>query len=280
MRKFKMLAAAMLLIAGVMGATSVQAVSYTLSSDNSSAQLDPNSQSGLYSWKIDGNDILSQQWFWYRVGPTGGENSIDTIGTPTVTQPNSGTVLLGYTSSSFQIDVNYTLQGGPLHSGSASMGDFVTITNLTSSPLDFHFFEYSDYGLSNNPKSDTGNYSYIPSAPSAPLAGVITQKGNWGAMVMNLGVPLPSHWKIAYYGSLLDQLNSGNPTTLSDSSNALSPGDITWALEWDLSIPANSLAYITNLQLVTGVPEPGILLLLGSGLIGALVVRKRFGKNA
>src|SRR5664280_2209070 len=43
---------------------------------NSSVTIVTNSSAGQNHWVVDGSDVLHQQWFWYRVGNTGGQNSI------------------------------------------------------------------------------------------------------------------------------------------------------------------------------------------------------------
>lgn len=268
MKKFRMMAAIMLLLAGVVGAASVQASVITLTDGNSTAKIDPSSQAGMYSWKIDGNDIMNQQWFWVRTGDTGGEQSLDSIGTPTVTQYSPGIVQIEYTSRTYKVDVIYSLAGGGLKSGTADIGEQIRITNLTSSPLDLHFFQYSDFDLMGQNKD------------SATLnnANTIRQKNDVLTVAETVATPGPNHYSIKYFRHLLDQLSDGNPTTLSDT-NDTQVGDITWAFEWDVTIEGNGTFLISKDKRVTGVPEPGILLLLGSGLIGALAIRKKFRKD-
>src|SRR5215471_5719398 len=60
----------------------------TLTDNNSVAQIDPNGQAGMFSWTVDGVQNLFQQWFWYRVGTNGPENSIDTISAPAIQAVN------------------------------------------------------------------------------------------------------------------------------------------------------------------------------------------------
>ena len=47
---------------------SLRATAITLTSGNSSADINTSTSSGMYNWIIDGTDNLFQQWFWYRVG--------------------------------------------------------------------------------------------------------------------------------------------------------------------------------------------------------------------
>lgn len=260
-----MKAALILLLAGFIGAASAQASVITLSDQNSTAQIDPSSQAGMYSWTIDGNNILNQQWFWYRVGATGGQQSLDAISAPVVTQFSPSLVQVQYASSTFRIDVNYSLYGGTLNSGIADMGEQIRITNLTSSSLDFHFFEYSNFGLS------AGGDSAVQTN-----GNTMTQKNQFLSVAETVDAPGANHWQISYYPVLLNELNGGLPLTLSDTNNT-TVGDITWGLEWDVIIAPGGTFLISKDKEVSGVPEPGILLLLGVGLIaGGLAIRKRF----
>jgi len=269
MKKYRVLAALLLLLTGVVSAVSVHASSYTLTDGNSTARIDPFSQAGVYSWVVDGKQVMWQQWFWYRIGGTGGETSLDAIGPPTVTQVGLGSVQMEYTASNFKVDITYDLWGGAAKSGASVLEDNLTITNLTSNPLQIHLFQYSDLDLTKGIQKD----SAVLSSP-----GFVTQSGQ--AVVSNsVGFPGPNHWQISYYDTfpnLLDKLNDGSPTTLTDSNGTVINGDISWAFEWDMNVAGLGHSGIVN---STGVPEPGILLLLGSGLIGALAIRKKLGKR-
>ena len=262
-----MIAVLVLFLAGFVCAASVHASVITLSNQNSTAQIDPSSQAGMYSWSVNGNDILYQQWFWYRVGAAGGQQSIDTIGPATVVQYSANLAEIQYTARTFQIGVTYSLVGGSLNAGNADMGEQIRITNLTSNPLNFHFFEYSDFDLMG------------PNNDSAILTNnnTITQKNQVLAVAETVVTPAPNEWEIAYHPALLDQLNGGN-TTLTDT-NTTTIGDVTWGFEWDVTIAPGGSFLISKDKLVSGVPEPAILLLLGSGLIAALGTRKMLQKG-
>ena len=59
----------------------------TLTDGNSVALLDPTSQAGMYYWAVQNTpntyqNQLNQQWFWYRVGTSDPERSINTISAP------------------------------------------------------------------------------------------------------------------------------------------------------------------------------------------------------
>jgi hypothetical protein len=268
MKKFRMIAAVIVLLIGVVGAASVQASVVTIADGNSSAQIDTGSQAGMYNWTIDGNNVLFQQWFWYRVGPTGLQQAISDIGPAAVSQLDPTGVKLTYTASDFAITVNYGMLGGALKSGTADISESIRITNLSRSNLEFHFFQYSDFDL--NPR---GQNSAVLTSPT-----LITQKNPYITVSETSAIPAPNHYQISYYDDLLQKLVNVSGYTLSDT-NDTTVGDITWAFEWDLILSPGGSFIISKDKHVSGVPEPGILVLLGSGLIGALVVRKKFGKN-
>src|SRR5260370_21729183 len=51
----------------------------TLTSGNSSSQIDLGSQAGMFSWTIDGVNVLNQQSFFYRTNPGGVGSSISPL---------------------------------------------------------------------------------------------------------------------------------------------------------------------------------------------------------
>src|SRR5258707_9537392 len=77
LRRLRTAAVAVILLAGF--AASAHATTFTLSDKNSSATIDPSSQNGMFNWTVNGVNQLAQQWFWYRVGSTGPESSINTL---------------------------------------------------------------------------------------------------------------------------------------------------------------------------------------------------------
>jgi len=125
-----------------------------LTDHNSSASINPFNQSGMYNWSVDGVNQLYQQWFWYRIG-LNPEQSIDTIGGLSITQPNTNTVYLTYNNGAYSVEVDYALTGQSPGSGQANIRESIRIHNFTDSSLDFHFFQYSDFDLNNDPNCDT-----------------------------------------------------------------------------------------------------------------------------
>src|SRR5438477_1679821 len=141
-----------LLIQGLASRSEAQII--TLVHNNSVAQINTASQAGMFNWLVDGQNQLAQQWFWYRIGSLGPEQSIDTISAPTITTPNARTLYTRYNNGIYGVEVDYLLTGFSPGSGKSDIAESITITNATASPLEFHFFQYSDFDLAQVPLGD------------------------------------------------------------------------------------------------------------------------------
>lgn len=244
----------------------------TLSSGTSVAQVNPNSQAGMFSWAVQGQNQLAQQWFWYRIG-NNAEQSIDTIGTPVVST-FSGTRGLStvYTSAGqFSVQVDYLLTGGAVvgngQTAVSDMAETITINNLSANPLDFHFFQYSDFDLGGQPGNQTvqlgtnifGKFNEaVQSLPGGTLTETVTAPG-------------ADHGEVAFFNQTLVKLNNGVADNLNDNTGPLGPGDGTWALQWDfLGLTGSKIiSKDKNLQVV--VPEPSTWSLIAAGLAGSVL---------
>src|SRR5437899_8006357 len=90
----------------------------TLTSGNSAVTINSSgSNPGMNSWAVDSFNPLALQWFWYRAGATGGESTIDTLSSPTVTTFSASHKSIGYASSSYSVSVDYNLNGQAPGSG-------------------------------------------------------------------------------------------------------------------------------------------------------------------
>lgn len=253
----------LVVLAAMLSSGAVWAEVVTLQNDNSLLKIDPVSSLGGFSWTVDGKEVLSKHWFWYRVGSSGAEASIDTIGTPVVTLTDgSGDALndravLRYTqtTSTFELSVDQTLNGGAVGSDTADLSVKVRIINLTNQPLEFHLFEYCNMNLS---LSDTLSIS----------GNTINQIGG-AAHVMQSSGMLPSHYEAGLNGSILASLTDASATTLADAPGAFG-GDVEWGLQWDATIDAGSTLLIGKDLHVA--PEPATLALL---VMGGLALLKR-----
>jgi hypothetical protein len=265
-------------VVAVFAFVSTALADYTLTDHNSTAVINPSAQTGMYNWTVDGVDQLNQQWFWYRVGTTGGQSSIDTISAPTITTPAANIITMSYQNASFQVNLSYTLTGGSAGSGFSDISESISIFNKsTTTPLDFHFFQYSDFDLGGTSAGDVGQYLGT---------GKVTQYDTTSPSMLSETVSsrLPNHYQVALFPTIKTGLNGGTPFTLSDTpavNSSVGPGDVTWGFEWDLTIAANGSVVWSKDKTISknGVPDSGTtIMLLGAALSGLALLRRRLAK--
>ena len=226
----------------------------TLADDNSMARIDPRSQRGMYDWIIDGNDIMFQQWFWYRIGEED-QQSVNTISSPTVDQLAPDQVTITYANQVLSVELFFRLIGGAPGSLTSDVVEQVGITNNSDCALDFHFFQYSDFDLA------------FPEPDTLEVTGGNTaiQEGQGVGLSETIVGPTPDRWEVATYPLTLTSLN-GVAYDLQYNLDT-GPGDMTWAFQWDKNLSANGgtllLSKDKHAQLV---PEPTTLLILGTAL--------------
>jgi hypothetical protein len=254
-----------LALVGVAGLSEAQIV--TLADGNSVVQINTGSQAGMFNWSVDGVNQLSQQQFWYRIGPAGGESTINTLSAPTIVTPDAHTLFLTYNNGALSTEVDFNLAGGTVGSHQSGMGESLTLINHTASPMDLHFFQYADFDLGGVTGGQTSQLS-------KNLGGLFNDAFQSGAGVTvseTAVVPGANHGEANLFNATLVKLNDANPTTLNDVANSGS-GDATWALEWDLSLGAGQSQLISKTLSI--VPEPGVLALVSMGFV-AFAFRKR-----
>ncbi len=250
----------------------------TLNDANSSAQIAANTQQGMFNWTVDGINQLNQQWFWYRIGTTGPEASINSISAPAITQPGANVATISYANALFSVSSTYTLRGGLAGSGASDIGESVVINNLSGAVLNLHFFQYSDFSLGGTPQND------FTALSRSMITGLYNEAAVWDAnLVLTENVdttasPGANHGEVAPIGVTLISLNDGSPTTLSDVAGPLGPGHYTWAFEWDLNIAVGDSIIISkdkNIQAAL-IPEPSAL---GLVLVGLGVFCRRMSRR-
>jgi hypothetical protein len=222
---------------------------------------------GMNSWTIGGVEQLYQQWFWYRVG-NNPEQSIDTLGTPVVSLTSTNQLTSIYTGAGFTLTINYLL-GGSVGIGSSTINEVITINNTSGAPLDFHFYQYSDYALG-GVENDT-----VVMSPFFDEAVVTSGPSR---LAENLVTPAATVGEVAPWDQTLLKLNNGAADNLSGALGALGPGDITFAFQWDYLFSASGersslqISKIKTLD-VELVPEPTSATLALAGF--ALLVSRR-----
>lgn len=260
-------------------ATRSLAALFTLSDENSVVQFDTSSPSNAYSWTVDGQDQLFQQAFWFRVGNTA-EQSLHSLpigfqlASNTNSDPGLDTLNVVYNGAGFDVEVSYRLDGGIAGSGASDMGEQIRITNNTGAPLDFHFFQYSDFDLLGTPENDTGVFLN---------ANTVHQSEGLHSLNETIASPAASHREINYFDVTRSKLEDGVATTLNDLPAIgvpLGPGDMTWAFQWDRVISASGIGrtfIISKDKRLNVVPEPATLMLLPAiaGFFGVCSRRRR-----
>jgi len=270
-------------------ATPASATLWTVTNGNSSFIVDDcvngcasNAGAGMTSWTIDDNQVMYDQWFWYRIGSQNPETPLSNLYElaagygGTILSPNSiFEVLYGDAStladSHYTVDVKYSLSGGQSGSGTADIGEQITINNLSGTALDFHFFQYSDFDLNRLTLADNVQIATdLHSVTQTPVSN--------GVEISETTVNnTPDYAEANYYPYTLLKLGDNSPTTL-DGTLFAGPGDVTWAFEWDQLIAAHGSFVISKDKIAEPiVPEPGVVSLLaafgGALFLGAKKLR-------
>jgi hypothetical protein len=226
----------------------------------------------MSSWTVEGTNQLAKQWFWYRVGTTGYETSIDNLtlaassALDTDSDNNDDFTYARYTGTGFQIELKISLTGGTTGSKNSLVSEQIRITNTGSSPLDFHFFQFCNFDLGGAADATDDQVTII-----FPLVDTIVYQWDpdWEA---DTALLLEADYYMAGDPSaILALFSDGSPTTLSGPATA-GPADVAWALQWDFTLGGGKSYLIGAEKLIT--PEPATLSLLALGGL-ALVLRRR-----
>ena len=277
------LTSAVLLNAGLL-ATQGQIVTLTDQTASTSINLGGGTNQaglGMTDWHIAGINNLSQQWFWYRVDGSGPEQPITSIGGLTFSTPNARTLYASYNNGSYGVTINYLLTGSQVVNSNVSsdISESISITNATASALSFHFFQYSDFDLLGTPTGDTVQLGknlrglYNEADQSKTSGG---PSGAGAALTETVVTPGANEGEAALFNSTLVKLSDGNTDNLNNNVGPVT-GDVTWAFQWDLIIPAGSSVGITKDKyiLLTNIPEPSLFAFASLGLVGYLLRKRR-----
>jgi hypothetical protein len=247
---------------------------FTLNDGNSSIDFDTSSSTNSSNWVVDGVNHLTSQAFWYRVG-NAAEQPLNSVPHPnelasnTDFDPGLDTLTIQYDGVGFTVTVSYSLAGGAPGSLVAGMTENITINNNGIGNLDFHFFQYSDFDLLGTAGNDGAIFTNV---------NAVQQFDGNLALAETVTTIAPNHREIGGVPTIVNKLNDGVATTLSDTPPiglpTLLPGNYSWAYQWDLLIPAGGSVHIGKAKNIAFVPEPCSALL---GSLGALAL---FGARA
>lgn len=261
----------------------------TLIDGSSEAQILPDSQAGVFNWSVNGEDQLSQQWYWVQVN--GQRFSIDALTLGSVSQPALNKSTLSYTdgANGYDLTASFELTGAGVES---LLKETVTIQNNSGSPLEISLVMYSDFDLNGTAGGDSAslfglNDSDVIFGNTVGWAQAAQSDGIYEHTAIFNGWPLLG--EVDFFANTLNKLNGGlDPLSLDAGSDLpatagatslseygpVGPGDVTYAIQWDFEIPAGDVAGIgIDKRLVT--PEPGTAMLTFLGMLVLLRARRR-----
>jgi len=205
---------------------------------NSFIAINFETQLGTFVWTVDGLNQIFQQWFWFRIGDTGGETSIDNLVLVSSNVSEDEKILeVSFTDEEdLTVDVTWELEGEFDGSGKSTLFETIVITNVGDTEMNMHFFQYTDFDVE-GPQGDT--VEIIPPNIARQTDGLISE---------TIVSPDPTHFEVAEFGEdrgiIRMRLNDNMPTTLLDIAGPLPADDDdegvdgTWAFQWDVVIPA------------------------------------------
>ena len=269
---------------------------YTLQDLNSKAEFFQDDQQsgkggtstipGMFNWIVEGEDHMYQQWFWYRIGGQGAEESIDSLtrlgASTSNTNFNAGddVLMLRYgdgdtaENSTFWIDIRYSLMGGePGEQSKSLIAEEIKVTNRTASTLDFHLFQYTDFDLSDSPDDDI-----VMIDPDHPNTVRQWEQAPHLTATETVTTPVPSHFEIAPWSNTLDKLEDGVADDLDDLGGVVGYDDVTWAFQWDFTVAGyGSSPLISKQKRLELLPEPVTVLgvFVGLAALGGYIRRRR-----
>jgi hypothetical protein len=235
-----------------------------LTNANSTVQIDPATQDGMFSWIVDGTNQLYQRWFWLGAGTNSSQLSLGELGILNGVSSSSSNATMSYlTQQGIIATVEFTLTGGSTGSGASDIAESVAIENTTTNQIPLHLFSYSDFDLAGIADGDS---------VSSATTNQIVQQGKGMMATETVQSPMPNEWDSSWYAITLDNLDNGSPITLSDSMITPDPGDQTFAFQWDTTLAAGQTFVATSTSSIRPIsPAP-----LNIGLAIALTQSNAF----
>lgn len=226
---------------------------------------------GMDEWRVDGVNHMFNQWFWFRVGNTP-EQRINSLPRTfagifnTNADPRPDTLTLIYRNAQFEMETGFKVTGGNLGSGTADVLETIRITNVGTSPLDYHFFQYVDFDLNNDILDQSVQIG------NAPSFNVATQTDGASIVTETSTLPFPNRREVNIFPTTITRLDDGVADNLNNNAGPLvGPADYTWAFQWDFILNPGDSFIISKDKLLT--PAPGTVGLLG--MAGVLAARRR-----
>jgi hypothetical protein len=238
---------------------------------NSSLAVETSSDAGMYQWTVDGVNQLARQWFWYRIGPAGPQNVLESLGPCAYSfgqidnDSNCNLLSVTYTGAVLKVKVGLWLTGVAT-GGSSDLAETLTITNTSASSITVHFYQYCDLDLGGT-VLDSNVQIYGGNTADQYEAGVAASE--------TVETPLPSFVQAGTASEILAVLTDPNAMNLSGAAGPTGSGDLAWGFQWDFSIGAGKSVLISKDKQII-IPEPGALILVAMGAVG--LIRRRRAK--
>lgn len=247
----------------------------TIANKNSSLDVNTNTAAGVINWNVDGVDYLKNQWFHYRVGSGGPESPLQSISSaPTVaiTSLSSFARLnLTYANASYSVLTSLKLTGNTAGSGRSQLNEDITVSNLSGSPLDFHFFQYSDFDLYGTSGGQSVQF-FQNSANNQYYKAVQTDGSRTVTETINSTIFPIGHFEAGLFNTTIASLTDGTSTTLNDVTSA-GVGDVTFSYQWDVTLAPGASFQLS--KLIEIVPEPSSMAILALAGISMAIYRRR-----
>ena len=247
----------------------------TIANKNSSLGVNTNVGGGIINWNVDGVDYLKNQWFYYRVGSGGPESplqSIDSTPTVAITSFSSFARLnLTYANASYSVFTTLILTGNTAGSGRSQLDEVITVNNLSTSPIDFHFFQYSDFDLFGTAGGQ--NVQFLQNSINGAYYKAYQTDGTHRVTETITSTITPiGHFEAGLYSGTLSSLTDGASTTLNDVTSA-GVGDVTFAYQWDVTLAPGASFQLS--KLIEIAPEPSSMSIFGIAALSMAVYRRR-----
>ncbi|HUU31470.1 MAG TPA: PEP-CTERM sorting domain-containing protein [Phycisphaerae bacterium] len=239
--------------------------------DDLNSHVEFETDSGQTVWIVDKVSQLKQQWFYYRLDgmteelPLSGLGYFNHKAVDANFNPGDDTLTVIYGQpAGFSVTLAYLLNGGLDGTLKSDLVETISFHNLTGQPVHLQFFQYCDFDLGGTSGGDTVEI-VNPNAVRQSDALIMVAE--------TVLTPVPTRTEVGVYDSTLLKLNDEFADMLDNTTGPIGPDDVTWAFQWDLTVPVGGTVQISKDKNIT--PEPATLALMGLGGLGLVLSRKR-----